>query len=416
MDEVDGMAGNEDRGGISELIQIIKSSKIPIICLCNDRQHQKIRSLAGHCFDLRFQKPRVEQITGAMMSICFKEGFQIAAPAVQNIIRACNQDIRQTINTLSMMASNNRNSKQKLEYDDVKKTATECKKDLKLGVFDVARMVFQESKVDCVNEKISLFFEDYSLIPKFNFENYHQVKPFKHSNKRDHMRALAEAASSFSYSNIAESKIMKNQAWGLLNTQAIFSSVIPGTKLTGAMSGMVQFPSELGKISTTNKNARLADQLKFHTSLKSKTDRVGMVALLGPTFRESLTRPLVDQSKGKNPNGVDQVINFLDHYDLTKEDMDNIIELTQWPNVSDPLKQVDSKTKAALTRTYNKLNIKRSYAIQGKEKAKKKGKASSEGDENDNSENEQSDDDLSAFQKKSKAAKPKKVQKPKKKN
>ena len=64
-------------------------------------------------------------------------------------------------------------------------------------------------------------------------------------------------------------------------------------------------------------------------------------------------------------------------------------ELTQWPNASDPLKQVDSKTKAALTRTYNKLNIKRSYAVQGKEKPKKKGKASVEGDENENSENEQ---------------------------
>ena len=68
-----------------------------------------------------------------------------------------------------------------------------------------------------------------------------------------------------------------------------------------------------------------SDQLKFHTSLKSKTDRVGIVSLLGPTFRENLTRPLVDQSKGRNPNGVDQVIDFLDHYDLTKEDMDNII-------------------------------------------------------------------------------------------
>jgi len=122
MDEVDGMAGNEDRGGIAELIQIIKNSSIPIICICNDRQHQKIRSLAGHCFDLRFQKPRVEQITGAMMSICFKEGFKIAPPAVQNIIRACNQDIRQTINTLSMMASNN-NSGKKVEYEDSEATA-----------------------------------------------------------------------------------------------------------------------------------------------------------------------------------------------------------------------------------------------------------------------------------------------------
>ena len=29
------------------------------------------------------------------------------------------------------------------------------------------------------------FFEDYSLIPKLIFENYHQVKPFKHTNRRE---------------------------------------------------------------------------------------------------------------------------------------------------------------------------------------------------------------------------------------
>ncbi|MGH0186039.1 UNVERIFIED_CONTAM: hypothetical protein FKN15_020075 [Acipenser sinensis] len=62
MDEVDGMAGNEDRGGIQELIGLIKNTKIPIICMCNDRNHQKIRSLVNYCFDLRFQRPRVEQI------------------------------------------------------------------------------------------------------------------------------------------------------------------------------------------------------------------------------------------------------------------------------------------------------------------------------------------------------------------
>lgn len=45
MDEVDGMAGNEDRGGIAELIQLIKATHIPIICICNDRNHPKIRYL-----------------------------------------------------------------------------------------------------------------------------------------------------------------------------------------------------------------------------------------------------------------------------------------------------------------------------------------------------------------------------------
>lgn len=62
MDEVDGMAGNEDRGGMQELINLIKQTKIPIICMCNDRNHQKIRSLANYCYDLRFTKPRLEQI------------------------------------------------------------------------------------------------------------------------------------------------------------------------------------------------------------------------------------------------------------------------------------------------------------------------------------------------------------------
>ena len=44
------------------MFSLIKTSKIPIICMCNDRNHQKIRSLANYCFDLRFQRPRVEQI------------------------------------------------------------------------------------------------------------------------------------------------------------------------------------------------------------------------------------------------------------------------------------------------------------------------------------------------------------------
>ena len=60
MDEVDGMAGNEDRGGVAELIQLIKTTKVPIICICNDRSHPKMRSLVNYCFDLRFFRPPID--------------------------------------------------------------------------------------------------------------------------------------------------------------------------------------------------------------------------------------------------------------------------------------------------------------------------------------------------------------------
>lgn len=54
MDEVDGMVGNEDRGGIQELIGLIKYIKIFIICMCNDRNYFKICFLVYYCFDFCF--------------------------------------------------------------------------------------------------------------------------------------------------------------------------------------------------------------------------------------------------------------------------------------------------------------------------------------------------------------------------
>jgi replication factor C subunit 1 len=57
MDEVDGMSGNEDRGGISAIIDIIKKTKTPIICIANDRQSPKLKSLANYCYDLKFVHP-----------------------------------------------------------------------------------------------------------------------------------------------------------------------------------------------------------------------------------------------------------------------------------------------------------------------------------------------------------------------
>ena len=56
MDEVDGV-GAGDRGGVAALIQVIKDTKTPIICIWNDRQSQKIQSLANHCLDMKFQRP-----------------------------------------------------------------------------------------------------------------------------------------------------------------------------------------------------------------------------------------------------------------------------------------------------------------------------------------------------------------------
>lgn len=174
MDEVDGMAGNEDRGGIQELIALIKESRIPIICMCNDRNHQKMRSLVNHCYDLRFNRPRLEQIKGAMMSICFKENIKLPKGSLDEIIAATNMDIRQTLNYLALLSAN-----RSLPIEIQTKTSTSARKDLKIGPWDVVRKVLshEDHKDMTINEKSDLFFHDYSLAPLFVQQNYLSVTP-----------------------------------------------------------------------------------------------------------------------------------------------------------------------------------------------------------------------------------------------
>ncbi|KAG4072333.1 hypothetical protein HA402_004265 [Bradysia odoriphaga] len=172
MDEVDGMAGNEDRGGIQELISLIKDSSIPIICMCNDRNHQKMRSLVNYCYNLRFSRPRLEQIRGTMLSICFKEKFKLTPTAIDEIISATNNDIRQTINHLTLMSANNSITLSQTKQDT-------AKKDMKLGPWDVVRKVFsaEEHKTMSFSDKADLFFNDYSMGPLFVQQNYLIVAP-----------------------------------------------------------------------------------------------------------------------------------------------------------------------------------------------------------------------------------------------
>lgn len=176
MDEVDGMAGNEDRGGMQELIALIKDSSVPIICMCNDRNHQKMRSLVTHCYDLRFQRPKIAQIKGAMMTICFKENIKLAPSVVEEVIAATNNDIRQTLNHLTLLSATKSLTCAEGAANKVESTA---KKDMKLGPWDVVRLVFskEEQTTMTLQDKANLFFNDYSLGPLFVQQNYLSVAP-----------------------------------------------------------------------------------------------------------------------------------------------------------------------------------------------------------------------------------------------
>uniref|UniRef100_A0A4W6BMT4 Replication factor C subunit 1 n=1 Tax=Lates calcarifer TaxID=8187 RepID=A0A4W6BMT4_LATCA len=369
MDEVDGMAGNEDRGGIQEMIGLIRSSKIPIICMCNDRNHPKIRSLANYCFDLRFQRPRVEQIKGAMMSIAFKEGIKIPPPALNEIILASNQDVRQVIHNLSMWSAKNK----VMSYDQCKSDAASARKDMKLGPFDVCRKVFalgEEAAHMSLIDKSDLFFHDYSLAPLFVQENYPHVRPAAaNGDLKSHLVLLSKTADSISDGDLVDRRIRSGQNWSLLPTQAIYASVLPGELMRGYMSQFPTFPSWLGKNSSTNKHSRIVQELASHMSLKTLSSRQAVNLDYLHYLRQAVLSPL--QRHGAE--GAGEAVQLLDDYQLIKEDVDSIMEISVWGGQPDPYSKLDSKVKAAFTRAYNKEVHLTPYSLQAVKKGRRGG-------------------------------------------
>ncbi|XP_072352688.1 replication factor C subunit 1 isoform X2 [Scyliorhinus torazame] len=367
MDEVDGMAGNEDRGGIQELISLIRQTKIPIICMCNDRNHPKIRSLANYCFDLRFQRPRVEQIKGAMMTVAFKEGLKIPPPAMNEIILAANQDIRQVLHNLSMWCVANKT----LTYDQAKENGSKTRKDIKMGPFDVVRKVFaagEETAHMSLIDKSDLFFHDYSIAPLFVQENYLHLKPAAAgTNMKKHLMLLSKTAESICDGDLVDKRIRSLQMWNLLPTQAIYASVIPGELMRGYMSQFPSFPSWLGKFSSTGKHDRIVQELTRHMCLRTHASKRAINLDYLPYLRDTLVQPLALQGT----NGVREAVETMDAYYLMKEDVDCIMEISSWGGRPDPFSKLDPKVKAAFTRTYNRETHLTPYALQDVKKLKR---------------------------------------------
>lgn len=366
MDEVDGMAGNEDRGGIQELIGLIKESHVPIICMCNDRNHQKMRSLVNYCYDLRFNKPRVDQIKGAMMSVCFKEGLKLASGALEEIIAGTGSDVRQTLNHLALYSAGKALGTS-LTADKAKQEAETARKDVKIGPWEVVRKVFSadEHKSMTIHDKSDLFFNDYSMAPLFVQENYLKVTP--KVPKSRHLDQIALAADSLSRGDLVDRRIRSSMAWSLLPTQAMYSSVLPGEYMEGNFTGQINFPGWLGKNSKTSKRKRLAQEIHDHTRISTSGSRLSVRLDYAPFLLGAIVRPL----KEKGSEGVPESLAVIKEYRLLREDLESLVELTSWPKKKSPMDAVDGKVKAALTRAYNKEIAPYSYSAVNAIKKKK---------------------------------------------
>ena len=108
MDEVDGIAGNEDRGGVSALVKIVEESQIPVIMAANDPDLDKLRPLKKVSALIRFHQTRIPLIIAMLQRICQKEHVKAEFEALERIAENSNGDVRSAINDLQSLAEPSR--------------------------------------------------------------------------------------------------------------------------------------------------------------------------------------------------------------------------------------------------------------------------------------------------------------------
>jgi len=203
VDEVDGISG-KDRGGVSELISLIESSKYPIICTANDAWKTKLSPLRKKCEILELKEISPSEIKMVLKKILEKEKKEVNPEVINQISIKSNGDLRSAINELETVSELNKEEVIKI-----------FEKPKKIDIFHAMKHIFQDrvnkdmlSTFDRVNmsiDEIILWIEE--NIPKV----YKGIE-------------LAKAYERLSKVDLFKGRIYKQQYWRFLVYENAFLS------------------------------------------------------------------------------------------------------------------------------------------------------------------------------------------------
>ena len=194
IDEVDGIHGRSDYGGVEALINILKEATIPIILAANYDKSDKMKKIKKtvKSIELRPLPPRLLRLHLNM--ILKKEGTKITPGNLIKLILNANGDIRSMINSAQALVTGFEPPTEKsFESLDIEEGINAF---YKAQSIDEARVILYSMHID-PREKINAF---YSSIISSNISN---------SELDNSLQIISEA-------DILFGRIMKTQDWRLL--------------------------------------------------------------------------------------------------------------------------------------------------------------------------------------------------------
>jgi replication factor C large subunit len=239
LDEVDGIAGKEDRGGVRELTNILKTTRSPVVLTANDAYNPRFSTMRKYCLVIAFKKPTIREGVSHLKRICAKEGIAADEEALKFIVERAGRDVRSAVNDLQALAQ----GKTRLAKEDVAWLAGRDRKEV---IFDVMRTILYSRDSWEAKKAVSSADVDPDMLFHWIYENtpYHITDPHDLVKAMDYL-ALAD---------IYRKRIRDTQYWTLLKYVIDFmSSGVAVSRQRTKSSGWIpfRFPEKIRMLSRT---------------------------------------------------------------------------------------------------------------------------------------------------------------------
>lgn len=117
IDEVDGISGNKDRGGVPTLASIIAETKFPIVMTANDPWDSKFSMLRSKSVMIEFEPLDATTLFTTLKNVCDKEEISYDEVTLKTLCRRTGGDLRAALNDLHVLAADKKLTPEKLSQD-----------------------------------------------------------------------------------------------------------------------------------------------------------------------------------------------------------------------------------------------------------------------------------------------------------
>jgi replication factor C large subunit len=261
IDEIDGLVGRGDSGGVGELIDVIKQSSYPIILAANNPYEPRLRTLLRYCQPIKFSKISVWDIEKRLKEICSHEKISYGGDVLRQLSRMSDGDLRSAINDLWIISAGNG----ELSSENLNELSS---RERERNIFDALKIIFKTKSA--LGAKLAL-----NNVDKDPDEIFWWIEN-NIANEYEAPEELANAYDALSRADLFKQRISYRQNWRLLSymIDAMTAGVAVAKKEAYRKFVKYQYPNNfqiLGMTKQTRKdssglNKRFASH--FHCSSK----------------------------------------------------------------------------------------------------------------------------------------------------